>query len=96
MGSIDDITPEEWDSMNKVMQDIVNHPPHYNQGNIETIDYIEDVLGEWDTTAYFQGNALKYVSRMFAKGKPIEDAKKAVWYLNKLIKLLEETEGVNW
>jgi hypothetical protein len=33
---------------------------------------------------------------MWNKGKPIEDAKKAVWYLNKMIQLMEETEGENW
>jgi hypothetical protein len=27
--------------------------------------------------------------RLMNKGKPIEDARKAIWYLNKLIELLE-------
>ena len=29
--------------------DNVNSPAHYTDGNIETIDYIVDVLGEYDT-----------------------------------------------
>ena len=31
-----------------------------------------------------------------AKLKAIEDAKKAVWYLNKMIELMEKTKGKNW
>ncbi len=81
-----------WEDM-----DNVNHPPHYNSGNIETIDYIVDVLGKYEAISYCQGNVIKYTgSRLFNKGKPIEDAKKARWYLDKMIKLLEETKGINW
>jgi enoyl-CoA hydratase/carnithine racemase len=81
-----------WEDM-----DNVNHPPHYNSGNIETIDYIVDVLGKYEAISYCQGNVIKYTgSRLFSKGKPIEDAKKARWYLDKMIQLLEETKGINW
>lgn len=77
--------------------DPINNPPHYNAGEIETIDYIVDVLGKFDAISYCQGNVIKYTgSRMWNKGKPIQDAKKAVWYLNKMIQLMEETEGENW
>jgi len=77
--------------------DQINNPPHYNAGEIETIDYIVDVLGKFDAISYCQGNVIKYTgSRMWNKGKPIQDAKKAVWYLNKMIQLMEETEGENW
>ena len=31
--------------------DMVNNPPHYNKGKIETIDYIVDVLGEWEAVS---------------------------------------------
>ena len=35
---------------------------------------------------FCHGNVLKYTgTRLFGKGKPIQDAKKAVWYLNKMI-----------
>lgn len=77
--------------------DNVNHPLHYNKGEIETIDYIVDVLGKYEAVSYCQGNVIKYTgSRLFNKGNPIEDAKKARWYLDKMIKLLEETKGINW
>ena len=79
------------------MADNVNNPLHYNKGEIETIDYIIDVLGKYEAVSYCQGNVIKYTgSRLFNKGNPLEDAKKARWYLDKMIKLLEETKGINW
>lgn len=101
MGSINDATPSEWDRAydNTVgkKHDPVNSPEHYNAGKIETIDYIVDVLGEFDAISYCHGNVIKYTStRLWNKGKPIQDAKKAVWYLNKMIELMEKTEGENW
>jgi len=79
------------------VEDFVNKPPHYNKGEIETIDYIVDVLGDYEAISYCHGNVLKYTgSRLWEKGNPIEDARKAVWYLNKMIELMEKTKGVNW
>ncbi len=63
----------------------VNHPPHYTRGKIEVIEFIEDQ--ELD---YHCGNAVKYICRHPYKGNPIQDLKKAVWYLQRKIKLLEE------
>ena len=60
----------------------VNHPDHYNQGKIEVIDYIED-LGMGDD--FCAVNAIKYISRYKYKGKPLEDLKKAKWYIERLI-----------
>lgn len=78
-------------------RDMVNSPAHYADGKIETIDYIVDVLGEWEAISYCQGNVIKYTgSRLFKKGNPIQDAEKAKWYLNKMIELMEKTKGKNW
>jgi len=86
---------KEFEDINS--NDMVNSPPHYADGKIETIDYIVDVLGDYEAISYCQGNVIKYTgSRLWKKGKPIEDARKAVWYLEKMIELLEKTEGVNW
>ena len=47
-------------------QDMVNSPAHYADGGIETIDYIVDVLGEWEAISYCHGNVIKYTgSRLF-------------------------------
>jgi len=82
---------------NSATTEAVDHPPHYNAGEIETIDYIVDVLGKYEAISYCQGNIIKYTgSRMWSKGNPLQDAKKARWYLNKMIWLLNETKGVNW
>jgi len=50
-----DPTPEEWN-------DVVNKPPHYNQGGMEAIDYIKQQLGE-GIVDYCEGNVLKYLHR---------------------------------
>ena len=62
--------------------DAVNHPPHYKDGGIETIDYIEA-----KRLGYHLGNAVKYISRAGKKGtnQGLEDLKKAQWYLNRAI-----------
>jgi hypothetical protein len=76
-----------------IKPDMVNRPPHYNFGEIETIDYIIDVLDEGGALDYCQGNVIKYTgTRMFTKGDPVENAKKAIWYLNKMIELLEKNK----
>jgi len=65
--------------------DPVNAPPHYNTGNIECIDAIEESMTPAAFKGYCKGNALKYIWRMSYKGKPLEDLRKAVWYLERLI-----------
>jgi len=64
--------------------DAVNHPPHYNQGEVECIDAIAAALGPEGFKAYCRGNILKYNWRSNHKNG-IEDLEKARWYLNKLI-----------
>lgn len=76
--------------------DEVEKPAHYNHGKYETIDVIVDTLGKYEAISYCHGNVLKYVIRMWHKGSPDKDAKKARWYMDKMIQLLEETKGVNW
>ena len=61
--------------------DPVNHPPHYQAGGIETIDFIEA-----KDLNYRLGNVVKYVSRAGKKNfDPIEDLEKALWYLQREI-----------
>lgn len=54
----------------------VQHPAHYNAGKYEVIDVIED----WKL-GFCDGNAVKYIGRHRQKGRPIEDLKKALWYV---------------
>ena len=72
------------------MEDLVNHPTHYNSGGIECIEAIEASMELKAFQGYLKGNILKYIWRMSYKGKALEDAKKAQWYLQKLIDSVEE------
>lgn len=62
------------------MADLVNDPPHYKTGGIETIDYIEA-----KELNFHLGNAVKYISRADHKGTPLQDIRKAIWYLEREI-----------
>lgn len=64
---------------NSKNHDIINKPPHYNQGSIEPIDFIKS-----QNMNYIEGNIIKYTTRYKFKNG-IEDLKKAQWYLDKLI-----------
>lgn len=66
------------------MADAVDHPPHYNFGKIEVIDFIED-----QQLGFHEGNVVKYVARAKHKGRELEDLKKARWYLDRSIQRLE-------
>lgn len=67
------------------MTDLVNHPPHYTNGNIECIDAIEAALTPEEFRGYCKGNALKYTWRERHKGGD-ESLEKAQWYLRRLAK----------
>jgi hypothetical protein len=69
-------------------KEMVDHPDHYNKG-IETIDYIESWSMDFST-----GNVVKYVTRAKHKDKPLEDLKKAKWYLERLIENAENENGL--
>lgn len=73
-------------ALNKSKSEIVDHPIHYNSGDIEVIEGIED----WDL-GYHLGNAVKYTIRAGKKNprKLIEDLEKANWYLTRKIELLK-------
>ena len=60
--------------------DMVNEPPHYKVGGIETIDFIEA-----KELNYHLGNAVKYISRAKHKNNILEDLEKAKWYLSREI-----------
>ena len=69
--------------------DVVNSPPHYKTRGIEAIEGIEASMGPEAYAGYLKGNIMKYMWRYERKGKPIEDLKKARWYLDRLIGLRE-------
>ena len=74
-------------------EDMVNHPPHYKIGGIETIDYMKAKSTPEEFKGHLRLTALKYMSRIGYKGDALEDLKKAQWYLNRLIKECEDANN---
>lgn len=73
--------------------DVVNSPPHYKTGGIEAIEGIEASMGPEAYAGYLKGNIMKYMWRYERKGKPVEDLKKAQWYLGRLIAAHEKVSS---
>lgn len=65
--------------------DPINHPKHYNShpSGVEVFEITRH-------HCFSIGNALKYILRHQHKGEPVQDLKKAIWYLEKKI---QEYEG---
>lgn len=60
-------------------KEMVNHPKHYNRGDIEAIEVIED----WNL--YFSvGSAVKYIARLGAKDLELQELEKTRWYLERV------------
>ena len=93
-GCVDGVCPVPWAVAQSPIApkgDPVDHPEHYNQGKVEVIEILEQAVQDapdpisggllWQT--------LKYLLRLWYKGNMLQDAKKARWYLNRLIERLE-------
>jgi len=81
-------------SYSNLINTMVDHPPHYNNGHIECIEAIEAMLTPDEFVGYLRGNSLKYRWRFRYKNKPIEDLRKARWYEEKLMAFLMENQDV--
>lgn len=69
--------------------DMVNHPSHYTQGGIECIDALKAAtVSKKGIEAICVANVIKYLWR-YEEKNGIEDVKKARWYIDRLIKELE-------
>jgi hypothetical protein len=83
-----EITQKWFDSLT---EDRVNSPSHYTRGSQEVIVTIEEAIEDAPSVSYgmLQGQALKYLLRVWLKDNPLEDLKKCRWYLTRLIDKLE-------
>lgn len=70
--------------------DPINHPDHYTVGGIETIDVMKAKSSYEEFIGHLRLTAMKYIERGPFKENALKDYKKAVWYLNRLIKEIEE------
>ena len=68
--------------------DTVNPPPHYTKGGVECIDAIRSSMTDDQFAGYLKGNVMKYLWRLDHKGTRAQDSKKAQWYMNKLVEVL--------
>ena len=75
----------------KYINEPINHPDRYAGGQYECIDVMVDVFGVQAVKDFCKLNAFKYLWREEKKGG-IEDAKKAIWYLEKFIELGEKND----
>lgn len=74
--------------LNQKSMDKIN-PDHYRKGKVECIDALEAAtIGKKGMEAVCTANVIKYLWR-YENKNGLEDVKKAQWYLNKLIKTLE-------
>lgn len=74
--------------------DNVNHPKHYTFGGIELIDVWEATMSNEALQGLYKGNVMKYLWRYEHKNG-LEDLKKAQFYLERLIKIVEKGELVS-
>lgn len=88
----DESDPGAWKEALAMKADMVNHPPHYQTGGIETIDYIEAKLSPEEFVGYCRGNALKYISRAGHKDATPQEVRKAIWYLERWLGSLLRTD----
>ncbi len=72
------------------MTDAVNHPDYYGGADhpFEAIKVVE----AWGL-CFHLGNVVKYISRAGKKDDELEDLKKARWYLDRKISILEKGKG---
>ena len=79
-------------NMNENVPDMVNHPQHYTQGGIECIDALKSAtVGKRGIEAVCVANVIKYLWR-YEEKNGIEDVRKAKWYIEWLLKELEESQ----
>lgn len=83
--------PEAFEPLVSV-EDAVNSPTHYNTGSVECIDAINASMSQEAYRGYLKGNVLKYLWRFEKKANPVEDLKKARWYLDRLIAQQEASD----
>lgn len=68
--------------------DLVNHPQHYGG---DTVYEVIKVIFAWGLDNNFcLGNAIKYIARADKKTNPIEDLRKARWYIDREIQRREK------
>ena len=67
------------------MSDQINNPEHY--GGAENIYEAIKVIEAWDLD-FCLGNVIKYIARAGKKSDAVQDLKKAKWYLDRKLEII--------
>jgi hypothetical protein len=68
------------------------NPDHYKSDTMEAIDVMRAFCDPKEFRGHLRCNTLKYLLRLYKKDTPLENAKKARWYLDELIQELENED----
>jgi len=68
--------------------DVQEGGDHYKQGGIQPVEYINS-----NGLDFLEGNAIKYVTRNRRKGTPVADLKKAIHYVQLILKLTHNIDS---
>lgn len=63
---------------------------HYLDMEIQPWEVIDRAFSRAERIGFYRGNAIKYLLRAGTKGDSVEDMRKCVHYLNRLVEVLEE------
>lgn len=74
-----------------ITEEKVDHPNHYNFGDMETIDEMELIFGIEATMHFCLLNSWKYRARAVFKNKE-QDIEKSNWYIKKYKELKEKLD----
>lgn len=72
--------------------DMVNHPPHYGNGPDDPYEHIkimEATLSRDEFVGAMKFTIGRYWTRLNKKGDPLENARKAQWYTNRLVEYMK-------
>ena len=96
----DDALAKEWanadfDKMCKetiAKKEMVNHPSHYNNGDMECIDAMVGAYGKDEVAIFSKISAFKYLWRLGHKDEEAQEIGKIKWYLDKYLELKENVQ----
>lgn len=73
-------------------KEMVNHPSHYNQGDMECIDGLIGAFGRKEVATFCKINAMKYIWRLGHKDDETQEIGKVKWYLDKYLELKKQID----
>ena len=95
---LDFMTPSNADRAAMAMEQALNANAvqvggsHYKDAAVQPW-HVVDTWPLEQRLGFYRGNALKYVMRMGTKDENIQESKKAIHYLQKLVEVLDEPGG---